>query len=151
MLIRSKPTTSLLLMHAVVPSASFGGPGNKPYFLVNRKAKSHALRTRQQREKLTPAQQKIPPPSELGCKHFDECSGCSLENALFQPPLLAEAKEFFAARGVANFKLAPGAAHEWRVRAKLAVRGTAEKPHVGLFREGTHDVQDIPTCRQAEG
>ena len=36
---------------------------------------------------------------------------------------------------------------EWRCRAKLAVRGTSEDPHIGLFEEGTHSIVDIPFCR----
>jgi tRNA/tmRNA/rRNA uracil-C5-methylase (TrmA/RlmC/RlmD family) len=39
-----------------------------------------------------------------------------------------------------------GPATGWRRRARLAVRGRAASAKVGLFREGTHDVVDIPRC-----
>lgn len=34
----------------------------------------------------------------------------------------------------------------WRIRAKLAVRGTPQRPKIGLFRPGTHDVEDLIDC-----
>ena len=34
----------------------------------------------------------------------------------------------------------------WRLKAKLAIRGSAKSPQIGLFREGTHDVIDMPSC-----
>lgn len=35
----------------------------------------------------------------------------------------------------------------WRCRAKLAVRGSASDPLIGLYEEGTHNVVDIPDCK----
>ncbi|CAI7792323.1 unnamed protein product [Closterium sp. NIES-54] len=60
-----------------------------------------------------------------------------------------EAEAFFEARGVAGFKLHTADVVEWRCRAKLAVRGTAEEPLVGLYAARSHDVVDIPMCRGA--
>jgi tRNA/tmRNA/rRNA uracil-C5-methylase (TrmA/RlmC/RlmD family) len=34
----------------------------------------------------------------------------------------------------------------WRHRARLAVRGRAASPKVGIFQEGSHRIADIPTC-----
>jgi len=34
----------------------------------------------------------------------------------------------------------------WRVRAKLAVRGLPGSPQIGLFKPGTHDVEDLVDC-----
>jgi len=34
----------------------------------------------------------------------------------------------------------------WRTRAKLAVRGTPEKVKIGLFKPGTHEVEDLVDC-----
>ena len=34
----------------------------------------------------------------------------------------------------------------WRIRAKLAVRGTIETPKIGLFKPGTHEVEDLIDC-----
>lgn len=35
----------------------------------------------------------------------------------------------------------------FRLRARLAVRGRAEQPKIGIFQVGTHRVVHIPTCR----
>jgi 23S rRNA (uracil1939-C5)-methyltransferase len=34
----------------------------------------------------------------------------------------------------------------WRMRSKLAVRGTIDAPSIGLFKERSHDVYEIPKC-----
>eukprot|EP00850_Spirogloea_muscicola_P004222 SM000018S03587 [mRNA] locus=s18:94827:100135:- [translate_table: standard] len=85
--------------------------------------------------------------SHLDCQHFGRCSGCSLERRLDQPPILAEARAFFQQHGVSDFKLNTGDVWGWRCRAKLAVRGTAESPEIGLFEEDSHVAVDIPGCR----
>ncbi len=43
-------------------------------------------------------------------------------------------------------QLIEGAKTHWRTRAKLAVRGTSEHPLIGLFKEGTHEIVDLPGC-----
>ena len=43
--------------------------------------------------------------SELGCPHFGECSGCSLQEGLRQPSQFVEAADFFRKRGFADFRL----------------------------------------------
>ncbi|KXZ41742.1 hypothetical protein GPECTOR_298g806 [Gonium pectorale] len=83
------------------------------------------------------------PSSELGCRHFGACSGCSLQDGLAAPPLYGEAVEFFRGLGLDEVPAVMKASHGWRCRAKLAVRGPAGRPLVGLFREGSHDVVDI--------
>ncbi|KAI5055006.1 hypothetical protein GOP47_0030151 [Adiantum capillus-veneris] len=85
--------------------------------------------------------------SDLNCQHFKRCSGCVLEKALDQPPILKDAERFFRCHGVKALKLTKGNVWEWRCKAKLAVRGTPTNPVVGLYAEGTHDVVDIPVCR----
>ncbi|XP_024387469.1 uncharacterized protein [Physcomitrium patens] len=87
------------------------------------------------------------PDTDLNCKHFSRCSGCVIDVSLDQPPVMNEARAYFAGRGVPSFSLASGSLVEWRCRAKLAVRGTAENPQIGLFEEGTHSIVDIPSCR----
>lgn len=62
------------------------------------------------------------------------------------PPVLSEMKRFFKSRGV-TVHLHLEKATGWRYRAKLAIRGTAKQPNIGLFREGSHDVVDIPFCK----
>lgn len=76
------------------------------------------------------------------CPHFPRCSGCSQTKDVDQPPILAEIQTFFP-----DFQLHVGAITGWRTRAKLAVRGTAQIPLVGLYREGTHDIINIPFCK----
>eukprot|EP00898_Chlorokybus_atmophyticus_P008158 jgi/Chlat1/8343/Chrsp8S00676 len=84
---------------------------------------------------------------ELGCEHFDRCSGCTLNSDLVTPSVYARAREFFAQRGISDFILHAGDMHGWRRRAKLAVRGTARNPLLGLYGAGTHDVVPIPNCK----
>ena len=74
------------------------------------------------------------------------CSGCTLRTSLDAPPLLAQARAFFAARGVADFRLTTGPVHGWRNRARLAVRGAPGAPVIGLFAAASHDVVPVPRC-----
>lgn len=57
-----------------------------------------------------------------------------------------EAKRFFSERGIADPQFFKGPSSGWRTRAKLAVQGTFDKPAIGLFKEGTHKVIDMPFC-----
>jgi tRNA/tmRNA/rRNA uracil-C5-methylase (TrmA/RlmC/RlmD family) len=43
-------------------------------------------------------------------------------------------------------RAAVGAALGFRTRARLAVRGRAASPKVGIFQTGTHKIADIPRC-----
>ncbi|KAL3813889.1 hypothetical protein ACJIZ3_015157 [Penstemon smallii] len=83
----------------------------------------------------------------LHCPHFQSCSGCTHEYNLHQPPILDEAINFFKRMGVSNFTFDTCRLWGWRCRAKLAVRGSSEKPLVGLYEEGTHNIVDIPECQ----
>ncbi|GIM13627.1 hypothetical protein Vretimale_16695 [Volvox reticuliferus] len=91
----------------------------------------------------SPLQAIADPHSELGCARFGLCSGCSLQDGLAAPPLYGEAKEFFQQLGLAEVPAVMYAARGWRCRAKLAVRGSAGRPLIGLFKEGSHDCVDI--------
>lgn len=84
---------------------------------------------------------------DLLCPHFNECSGCSLNLALDRPPVLDEMRKWFDEQGVNDFRLHALKASAWRTRAKLAVRGSSDKPQIGLYEAGTHKVVDIPDCR----
>lgn len=89
-----------------------------------------------------------PPCSELDCRHFNVCSGCDVDSNWRLPAQFQEAQQFFEQRRYPGFKLWCGSLHGWRCRAKLAVRGRAGSPEVGLFKQGTHTVVDIvPDCR----
>ncbi|EMS67531.1 hypothetical protein TRIUR3_27776 [Triticum urartu] len=94
-------------------------------------------------------QKHILPPFSNFClaRDFNRCSGCTHEFDLDKPPVLQEVADFFSGHGIEDFTFSRGRLSEWRCRAKLAVRGTPEKPLIGLYQEGTHTVQDIPDCR----
>jgi 23S rRNA (uracil1939-C5)-methyltransferase len=78
---------------------------------------------------------------EIYCPHFESCSGCSLKTKLEMPERLKEVQQCYPVA------LQAGAAEGWRCRARLAVRGGADAPQIGLFKEGTHQVVDIPFCK----
>ncbi|KAM3262450.1 hypothetical protein ACQJBY_052898 [Aegilops geniculata] len=95
---------------------------------------------------------------QFGSRRFDSfdstrycvplrCFGCTHEFDLDKPPVLQEVADFFSGHGIEDFTFSRGRLSEWRCRAKLAVRGTPEKPLIGLYQEGTHTVQDIPDYR----
>src|SRR4030095_182457 len=44
-------------------------------------------------------------------------------------------------------RVGEGARFGFRHRARLMVRGRAASPKIGIFREGTHEIVDIPRCR----
>jgi tRNA/tmRNA/rRNA uracil-C5-methylase (TrmA/RlmC/RlmD family) len=48
--------------------------------------------------------------------------------------------------GLAATTVVTGPPFAWRHRARLAVRGRATSPKVGIFQEGTHRIVDIPQC-----
>lgn len=83
----------------------------------------------------------------IHCPHFYICSGCTRNEYVDRLPILEEAHQFFFDLGYRSFKLQSGSPIGWRCRAKLAVRGTAETPLVGLFKKGSHETINIPHCR----
>jgi tRNA/tmRNA/rRNA uracil-C5-methylase (TrmA/RlmC/RlmD family) len=117
----------------------------------NRKPPSHQqLAAAQRAAKATRRRLAAPkkaPLDELGCHHFKSCSGCTLNQSLDMPPALQSASEYFQQHGV-SYKLDSGPQHHWRHRAKLAVQPglPGEPARVGLFRQGSHEVVDIPDC-----
>jgi 23S rRNA (uracil1939-C5)-methyltransferase len=88
----------------------------------------------------------IIPTDHIHCPHIKECSGCTLSEFVSQPPVYQEASLYFKEKGL-ELPLHKENAVGWRCRAKLAVRGTSENPHIGLFKEGTHEIVDIPFCK----
>ncbi|XP_050380822.1 uncharacterized protein LOC126798044 isoform X1 [Argentina anserina] len=90
-----------------------------------------------------------PPPltCALHCPHFELCSGCTHEFNLHRPAVVDEATEFFKSLGLSDFTFDSCKLWGWRCRAKLAVRGSPERPLIGLYQEGTHNVIDIPDCK----
>lgn len=88
--------------------------------------------------------------SQLDCRHYLRCSGCTLDNSLDSPPIYQEAAAFFQSLDVVLPPLRVGNVHGWRHRARLAVRAHSARdprPAIGLFAEGTHSVMPISDCR----
>lgn len=59
---------------------------------------------------------------------------------------MEELAEVAATHGAALKPPIAGAPVGYRHRARLAVRGRASSPKIGIFQEGTHRIADIPTC-----
>lgn len=79
----------------------------------------------------------------ISCGYFPKCSGCELQKGVDSPPIYKEIKDFFSPVFVPLIK---DKIIKWRLRTKLAVRGTSENPRIGLFKRGTHEVVPIPHC-----
>ena len=85
--------------------------------------------------------------ARLDCPHRPPCPGCPRFGARGLTPEASAALAAIAAEaGLAPPVVVEGPPTGWRRRARLAVRGRAASPKIGLFREGTHDVVDIPRC-----
>jgi len=83
----------------------------------------------------------------MHCPHRPPCPGCPRFDTAGWP-LDARAPLDALARRAG---LPPPALHEgprfgWRHRARLAVRGRAASPKIGLFQAGTHRIVDTPAC-----
>lgn len=63
------------------------------------------------------------------------------------PSARAALHELAERAGLPEPPLREGAALGFRVRARLAVRGRAGQPKIGIFQLGTHRVVHIPNCR----
>lgn len=84
-------------------------------------------------------------PANAECSHFKTCSGCIIP-LREDPPLLKTAREYFLSKGIKDVPFIREEGKYWRVRSKLAVRGTAHNPQIGLFQKGSHKVISIPKC-----
>lgn len=79
------------------------------------------------------------------CPHFSSCPGCCEYLYEPHPPVWKDVLNYFKDKVTVPL-LHQGNAIHWRMRSKLAVRGSAEHPLIGLFKKGTHDVVPIPFC-----
>lgn len=89
------------------------------------------------------------------CPHFPSCPGCPLVGRAYADQLatkteivhtaLAGALGEDAVRVVAPIVAAP-AREGYRVQSKLMVRDTSRGPIVGLYRPGTHRIEDASGC-----
>ncbi len=85
----------------------------------------------------------IPP-----CPHRPPCPGCPRYG---EPGIAADSHarlaELAKRCGLPDPSVVVGAQLGFRTRARLAIRGRASSPKVGIFQEGTHRIADIPRCR----
>jgi len=83
----------------------------------------------------------------LPCTHRPPCPGCPRYG---EAGLASEASillaEFADRSGARLDPVVEGAPLGYRIRARLAVRGRAASPKLGIFQEGSHSIADIPSC-----
>lgn len=85
---------------------------------------------------------RIPP-----CSHRPPCPGCPRYGEATAPPAVAAALADLAQQvGISPPALHSGPALAFRHRARLAVRGRANSPKLGIFQAGSHRIVDIPHC-----
>lgn len=87
-------------------------------------------------------------PDELQCRHFDTCAGCTMQGDFHLAPTVQRARLFFASENVA-LSVHTGSPQSWRTHVKLAVQPLSRWGglKLGLYKEGTHQVEAIPDCR----
>jgi 23S rRNA (uracil1939-C5)-methyltransferase len=86
--------------------------------------------------------ERLPP-----CPHRPPCPGCPHYGERgIATAIRGRLEEFAAAHGV-TLEVVAGARLGFRHRARLAVRGRANSPKIGIFQAGTHRIADIPNCR----
>jgi 23S rRNA (uracil1939-C5)-methyltransferase len=84
-----------------------------------------------------------PPP----CPHRPPCPGCPRFGESGIPRAAWEALAALARdAGLPPPAVVEGPAFGYRLRARLAVRGRATSPKIGIFQEGSHRIVDIPRC-----
>ena len=83
----------------------------------------------------------------LECTHRPPCPGCPRLGATDVPDGARSALTALARdAGLAGIDVVRGAQLAFRHRARLAVRGRAAAPKIGLFETGSHRVVHIPRC-----
>jgi 23S rRNA (uracil1939-C5)-methyltransferase len=86
--------------------------------------------------------------STLVCPHRPACPGCPrFGERGADPAALLRLSEFSNEAGLAPPKVVNGPALGFRHRVRLAVRGRANNPKLGLFELRSHRVVHIPDCR----
>jgi 23S rRNA (uracil1939-C5)-methyltransferase len=82
----------------------------------------------------------------MHCSHRPPCPGCPRYGSRAIAPEALKRLEELAARAGIRTAVHLGSRSGFRVRARLSARGRATSPKLGIFREGTHDIVDIPNC-----
>jgi 23S rRNA (uracil1939-C5)-methyltransferase len=99
---------------------------------------------------LEPGPGRIPPV----CRYFMKCGGCHWQQLEY--PRQVEAKRIILEE-ILHHRLpqtrdlqikmeACPQPYGYRNRARLQLRGSAEKPRIGFYRRGAHSVEDIESC-----
>lgn len=82
------------------------------------------------------------------CPHLADCPGCPHYGLVAPSQQTSGYLERIAGfGGLPAPEVRSGRASAYRHRGRLAVRGSAAEPQIGVFRRGSHDVVDIPDCR----
>lgn len=85
--------------------------------------------------------------SGLICPHQPSCPGCPRLNAPGLPPEpLARLAELTRSAGLGAPRVHPSPTTGFRYRARLAIRGRADAPKLGIFEAGSHRAVHIPRC-----
>ncbi len=83
----------------------------------------------------------------LVCPHRPPCPGCPRLGAPdVAPSAIAAIERLARDHDIARPRVVRGREVAFRHRARLAVRGRATSPKIGIFELGTHRVVDIPRC-----
>ncbi len=81
------------------------------------------------------------------CPHQPSCPGCPRLSALGPPPEPLGRLQALAAKvGIPPPALHLGPPTAFRRRARLAIRGRADAPKLGIFEAGSHRAVHIPRC-----
>jgi 23S rRNA (uracil1939-C5)-methyltransferase len=99
---------------------------------------------------LKPGTGRIPPV----CRYFMTCGGCHWQHLEYPRQVEAKRKileEILHHRlpQTRDLEITMDACPQpfgYRTRARLQLRGTAEKPVLGFYRQGDHSVEDIESC-----
>lgn len=89
----------------------------------------------------------------LRCRHFQVCSGCTLEGGEAERSDAMDSLSRFGKNALEYSKpvrMIKGKMRGWRTLARVAVRpehGSQSTPVIGLFRNHSHDVVAIPDCQ----
>lgn len=85
--------------------------------------------------------------SGLICPHQPSCPGCPrLATPGLAPEPLARLRALAVQAGIAPPLVRPSPPTGFRRRARLAIRGRADAPKLGIFEAGTHRAVHIPRC-----
>ncbi len=83
----------------------------------------------------------------IACPHRPPCPGCPrFGEPRLAPAALGALGALCREAGLPPPVVVEGPPFAYRHRARLAVRGRAASPKIGIFQEGSHRIADIPRC-----